>query len=240
MALPKKAVQEDRRLERAQESASEALAQHRWHWTLDESNAKRVTFTEYAEAVGVNRSTIAKMVKGYDTWRSVRRDARDSLSEYIAKAGMSVETAAAYEAVAEARGISVQRVRDSRPVEARRVREIARQRAEDRGTPIEEETTKAATWIVKSEQAEESQRTERAKRTSLRAVSVEEKVRRMIRIGIDALAELRGVELDNDSQELLEGALVDLRAVARLLDMAIVGAVEIDWDAEFSKLAEVE
>lgn len=238
MALAKKAVQEDRRLERAHDSTFEVLCQHRWHWTLDESNAKRVSMREYAEAIGRNESTVRRQAKGYADWTAASRGR--TLADCVATASMSVETAAAYEAVAEARGVTVQSVRNSRPVEAKRVREIARQRAEDRGTTIEEETTKAATWIVKSEQAEESQRTERAKRTSLRAVSVEEKVRRMIRIGIDALAELRGVELDNDSQELLEGALVDLRAVARLLDMAIVGAVEIDWDAEFSKLAEVE
>ena len=35
--LPQSVVEEDRRLESSAESASEALAKHRWHWTLDES-----------------------------------------------------------------------------------------------------------------------------------------------------------------------------------------------------------
>ena len=44
---------------------SEALAQHRWHWTIDESNPERVSLSEYARSVGRHLSNIAAQVKGY-------------------------------------------------------------------------------------------------------------------------------------------------------------------------------
>jgi len=237
MGLPKAVVREDQSLEKAQESTFEALARHRWHWTLDEANPDRVPMREYAREIGRSERTIRGQAKGYADW-TARAGAR-TLRDCIESAGMGAETALAHEAIADARGVTVQTVRENRPVEARRVREIARQRAEDRGTTIEEETKKAADWVVKSEKAERNKQAERAQRTNLRAISVEEKLTRMMRIGIEALSELRGTELDSDAQELLEDSLERLRAVLNLLDMAIAGAVEIDWDKEFSKLSEV-
>ena len=45
--------------------ASEELARHRWHWTLDESNPDRVSFSEYAAGVGRHKSQIQSFARGY-------------------------------------------------------------------------------------------------------------------------------------------------------------------------------
>jgi hypothetical protein len=56
----------------AAESTSQELAQHRWHWTLDESNPKRVSMRDYTDEVGRSYSTIRTSVKGYAL--SIERD----------------------------------------------------------------------------------------------------------------------------------------------------------------------
>ena len=61
MALSKAVVAEDKKLAKASDKAGEALMKHRWHWTLDESNAKRVSFAEYARQVGRHESIVRRL-----------------------------------------------------------------------------------------------------------------------------------------------------------------------------------
>ena len=58
-------VARDHELEAAHEKTSEALAKHRWHWTLDESNPERLTIQEYARRVVRGRASIHRMAYGY-------------------------------------------------------------------------------------------------------------------------------------------------------------------------------
>jgi hypothetical protein len=236
MSLPSEVVREDRRLEDAQESTFEALVAHRWHWTLDESNPERVPMREYARTLGRSERTIRGQVKGYADWRA-RAGAR-RLSDCIEMAGMGAETALAHEAVASARGVTVQTVREQRPVEVRHVREQARQRAEDRGTSVEEELPRTAEWVVRSERATQAHKNERARKTDLRLIEVASKVQRMIRLGVEVLDVMRTVEWDDDGREIMEDSLDKLRALVGLLDVALVGSSGVDWDAELRKLEE--
>ena len=64
-------VVRDRELESVQQRSIEKLAQHRWHWTLDDSNPDRVSIAEYARRVSRGRATIHRMAYGYKAW-SVR------------------------------------------------------------------------------------------------------------------------------------------------------------------------
>jgi tRNA G10 N-methylase Trm11 len=153
LTLPAAAIKEDQRLEKQASSASEELARHRWHWTLDTENPKRVPIREYAREVGRSKSVIEGQAKGYANWiGGLAGEA--SLSESIERAKMSTEKAAVTEAISEARGTSFKHTRATRPTEIRRVREIARERAEKHGTPVEEEAKKVAEWVVKSEKAD--------------------------------------------------------------------------------------
>ena len=186
--LPGSAIEADHQLERATDSASEALAKHRWHWTLDESNPDRVGLREYARAVGRALSTIQSYANGY----AIKQTDRDvSVSAAIGRAGMGAETRAAVQAVADARGVGFTHARQSRPTETRRVREMARDRAERHGTSVEEEAPKVAQAIVRSERAEQRSRDERRERLGLRFVEMEGKLAKAKTALINALAVAR-------------------------------------------------
>src|SRR5438309_7292975 len=65
VTVPQSVVAEDHRLERAADSAALALMRLRWHWTLDESNSKRVSVRAYASAVTKNSTRIHDDAHGY-------------------------------------------------------------------------------------------------------------------------------------------------------------------------------
>jgi len=50
MTLPARVIERDHTLAKS----ADELMKLRWHWTLDESNAKRVGFSEYARSVGAS------------------------------------------------------------------------------------------------------------------------------------------------------------------------------------------
>lgn len=233
MALPKHAITEDRNLEAQSSKASEALMRHRWHWTLDESNAERVSLREYAREVGRSFSTIHADANGYALTQG---DRAVPISEARERAGMGAETEAATEAVAQARGLSFKHTRQDRPVEVRRVREIARERAEKHGTSVEEEAPKVADWLVRSEKAEETRQAERKERLGLRFVEMEGYLKNAQRKLVDALNMSHDVPWGDEERELLASTVQNVRALLNLIDLALVGAAEVDWDSELAAL----
>jgi len=76
MQLPIEVVETDRRLETEAERASDALAGLRWHWTLDEANLKRVSFSAYARAISRDESTVRTMASAYDRIVNIGDDLR--------------------------------------------------------------------------------------------------------------------------------------------------------------------
>jgi hypothetical protein len=238
-SLPNDVVAEDRRLDETQHKAAEALMRLRWHWTLDESNADRVSFRAYADAVGKVHATIQRDAKGYVLMQESGSSGRATTpNEARGRANMSAETEAATDAVAKARGVSFQQARQARPVETRRVREIARQRAEDKGTSVEEEAPKVAETIARREQSEAEERQRRAKAGDLRFVEMEQYLDRAKRPLYDALKLARDIEWTTEHRELLEQTLANIRSLLGLIDIAIVGETDVDWDAELSKITE--
>ena len=79
---------------------------HRWHWTLDEDNPKRVSIRQYAKEVGVGFKRVANTVNGYAAWSSGDVGSHITLGECIERVSMSTERAAATEAVAKVHGMS--------------------------------------------------------------------------------------------------------------------------------------
>jgi hypothetical protein len=226
-------VREDRKLDSTKESAAEALMKLRWHWTLDESNPKRVKIEAYAKAVGKHHSTISADAKGYVLIRggAPANEARE-------RAGMSAQTEAATEAVAKARGVSFSHTRKDRPVEVRRVREMARQRAEDKGTSVEEEAPKAAAAIVRAENTEHRVKAQRDEHRGLRFIEVEGSLAKAQKELLKAVDSARHAGFDDDEIELLVDSLAKVRAVLNLIDAAVAGSVNVDWDAELVKLGD--
>lgn len=235
--LPRKVVEQDKQLDETQHKAAEALMRLRWHWTLDESNADRVSMNAYAAAVGKARSTIQKDANGYALMQGGRAGAATP-SEARERANMGAETQAATEAVAQARGVGFKQARSSRPVEVRRVREIARQRAEDKGTSVEEEAPAVAETIAKREKQEARDRQERVKRGDLRFVEMEQYLDRAKRPLMDALTLAREVEWTDEHREVLEQTIGNVRSLLGLVNVAIVGESDVNWDVELAKLTE--
>lgn len=234
MSLPAEVVSEDRSLEKVTTKASEQLAELRWHWTLDESNPKRVGLREYAREVGRDHKLITKYAKGYALWSG--DDIVPTLSEAIERAAMGAENEVATEAVAKARGVAFSTARQSRPTEVKRVRDMARERVEKHGGTIEEQTEKAADWIVRSEKAAERTTAARRERLGMRFIGIEDRLQRVRRELIQAVNEAAAVGWGDEERELLAQTLAQVKALLELLDMAVVGAVDVDWDAELAGL----
>lgn len=236
MTLPAEAVATDHRLETTAERASGELAKHRWHWTLDESNPNRVSINAYAREVGRDHASIRVMVQGY---AGFVKDASVPLDDHIGKARMSGETAAAATAVAKARGVSPRTAQDSRSAyhnETRRVRDIARQLAEERGTSVEEEAPKVAETIVRAEKAEQAVQAERAAHADMRFFEMERYLIAAKRELMRAVKLAPQVSWDDESKELLAETAANIKALLGMLDSAIAGISGTDWDAELAKL----
>lgn len=233
MSIPPEVIETDHNLEQVADKASGQLAQHRWHWTLDESNPARVSIREYARQVGRSDTAIGFMARGY---AASLTDANRGLQQHIDRARMGGETAAAAEAISKARGFaSARTATDNRPDEVRRVRETARQLAEERGTSIEEEAPKVAEVIVRAEKAAAASEAERREHTDIRFFEMERYLISAKRELLRAVKLAPQVEWDDEHKELLGDTLGNVKALLGLLDSAIAGISGTDWDAEFAK-----
>jgi alkanesulfonate monooxygenase SsuD/methylene tetrahydromethanopterin reductase-like flavin-dependent oxidoreductase (luciferase family) len=243
MQLPAEVIQTDHNLEQIADKANGQLAKHRHHWTLDESNPRRVSIREYARQVGRDESTIRVMVNGYATYSDENTcgvNPAPDLQSHISRARMGAETRAVAEAVAKARGVGLGSVRDVRTKahnEARRVREISRQLAEERGTSVEEEAPKVAETIVRHEQAQQAAEAEKLDRSDIRFVEMEGYLVKAKRELLRALKLAPAVPWDDESRELLTETVANIKALLALIDTAISGKSGVDWDAEFAKVA---
>ena len=236
MTLPAHIIAEDRRLLNQIESASEALGQLRWHWTLDETNPDRVSMTEYARQVGVDRTQIGRYARAHQYWLS--RDPRvTTYTDALELGRMGAETYAATEAIAQSRGRSIRTVRDNYGKEVERVREIARERAEKHGTSVAEEAPKVAETITRAEAAGRQIKAERAERIGLRYVEMERLIDSAKRTLVGAVNLAHEIDWGDEERQLLSNSLNNLQAVVKLIDMAFVESVDVDWDAELARLS---
>lgn len=236
--LPQDVVTEDHELDQASELSAELLAQHRWHWTLDETNPDRVSFRAYARAVGVEYSRITRQVKGYVMWCEHGKVLY--LTECIRRASMGAETEAATEAVAKARGQSFTGADGTRRREIRHVREVARQRAEDRGTSVEDEAPRVAEMIVKAEQADARRAEDRKQRLGFRFVELDGHLLKAKRALTDAVRLADEVPWGDEERDLLSHTVGNIRSLVGLVDLALTGSSKTDFDAELAKLLDAE
>lgn len=229
--IPANVIREDHELEAATSRASEDLARLRWRWTLDDSNADRVSIREYARSVGRAFATVYKYVNGY----ALRLADRDiSINEAIERAGMGAETQAVTEAVAEARGLTFSTTRQERGTEVRHVRNLAREAAERKGTTVAEEAVTIAQMAARIDESESQRKVEREARRTLRYVEMQGYLHSAIRSLQRAAA--MGGSWDGEEQELLRDTVDKVREIIVLLDARIMGTQAIDWDAELAAI----
>lgn len=218
--LPSHVVHEDHRLEKAASSSATALMKHRWHWTLDESNPKRVSLTQYARAVGVHLAQIHRDAHGYELLSSGTTRTPDEARE---RAKMTQEQFAATKAVAVARGVETQTARKRHGDEVRQVRARARERSEERGTSFDEEARRVADWNVKAERTREQAKDEQRKRHGLQWVKTEGKLQDAKRKVVEAIDAAIGAEFDREERDLLLHTIGEVQEGLQLARTAITG-----------------
>ena len=236
--LSTQVIRKDQALEKAHDASQEELARHRWRWTLDESNPKRVTVSEYARAVGRHQSAINIMVRGFQEFLK----AGGSLSDHIARHQSGAEKRDAIQAVADARGMTFGSAQRLRKDEANRVRTTAEERAERHGTSVAEELPTVAAEVVKAEKASAAvakQREERHRKAHTFAyIQIEGQLAAAKRKLMDALKQADDVAFSAEERELLIEAIARIKSVLALIDLRIAGTADVDWDAELAKLGE--
>jgi hypothetical protein len=229
------AARQDAQLERAANRSRRDLAEHRWHWTLDTSNPRRVTPGQYAKLVNRHRRTIEDMVTGYAEW--FKAGAQESaLADYLATAKLRGDTKVATLAVAKAKNIGVDAARLGHAAEIRSVKATAEERAETRGTRVEDEVETVANKRAQHQATQQHVKTEAASRTNVRLISVEGKIAAAMRYLRSALDETNDVEFSADDRAEVAELVGKLKAVANLLEVRLVGSTDVDWDREMAKL----
>jgi len=237
--LPSSVVDKDHELEGRAERSSEALAKHRWHWTLDPNNPGKVSQREYARAVGRSQTTVSHYAQGHQLY--VERligpaNQQLSITDAIRLASQSVENRAMTEAIAAGLEQPVANVARGDNRQRRDIIVHAQDRAQRRGTDPVDEARNIAEHQRKFRESVSKQKAEKAKATSLRFIAIEGKLSSAKRYLIDALREAENVNLDGEEMELLRGTIGNLRALLNLLDARMAGEINVDWDAELAKL----
>jgi hypothetical protein len=215
----------------------EALAKHRWHWTLDESNPERVMPTAYARAVGRSQPQISIYAHGYEAYRHM--PIGSSLTVAMEQARVGAETYAVTQAIAEVRGVATSTVRQKRPEEVKRVRQIAQAQAERRGTSVEAEAPRVAKMLHREEQTEQ-ERVERRRASPFRYVQIESELAAARRSLARALVLACGEQWLTDEREVIQLAIDSVRKVLDTIDRRIANTSGLDMEAEINAiLAEV-
>lgn len=147
--LDTKIIERDHQLEAAADQTLVRLAAHRWRWTRDLTNPRRVSIRAYAAAVGRDYSTIRDQTAGYKLWREGGAPPT-RLGDFIARAKLSESDALVADRFSKAHGVGLSTVRRHHHAEVRDIRDAARERVERTGVPFEE-----ATDAVIDERAEE-------------------------------------------------------------------------------------
>jgi hypothetical protein len=233
--VPAEVVAEDHRLERA----SESLAKLRWHWTLDETNPERVSIRAYARSIGRGEAVVRFQVNGYAAWQGEYVDVL-TLDECIERAKMVGEKAEIVEAVAEANEVTFQHARREYAPDVSRVRDAVEQAVEREPTMTSDDKAayakRTAQTIARSKAAEAKRTKERAAQRSVMFMRIDAKLAHARRDLRDVLEFGRDLGLGDDEIEDIKEALAKIKSFADLIDMALTGSMDVDWDAELAKI----
>jgi hypothetical protein len=231
----------DQRLESGATRASEELAQHRWHWTLDETNPDRMSLRAYARLVGRSLRAIQNVANGYAAFVASQGDegilVTRSLADHIEAAGLGVEREAATAAVAEASGSTFANVAANKRDEVTSTLGVARERAERRGTTVDEEVVNVAQHRERARQADREERQQRRRMRTAEYMRYEANLGKAAR-ALRAALDMGDSEFADEERALLMATLANVRALLGLVEMRLAGTADVDWDAELTRLGE--
>lgn len=239
MNLNNDVVREDHRLMDIAIASQEALASHRYHWTLAEGNELRVSINAYANAIGVAQSKVYAMVHGYamylEGYTGTRTNNR-SLSDCIELAGMGAERQLATESIADAMERTPTAIARGERAEIRNVVSAAKDAALRKGTSVADEIPRIAQATVKANKSRKDAEANRRKNQTAVYAKLELRIGSAQRALVEVLTEAKQAEMDDELIDLVTHSLAELRAIINLIDMAISGNADIDWDAEATRL----
>lgn len=245
MPLPASVIKKDHDLEQDYETIGSELMELRWHWTLDESNSKRVSIRQYARDVGRAESVIRADVNGWAAnieddaaSGSARTGVKKKPNEYREMAKINSKRQHAAEAIAKATGNAISTVARTKRDEIASVVSRAEERAVKQGTTVEEEIDRAAEWDAKARRSAAKQREENKARHTSRYIEIEGYIGVAIQKIRQALDCAENVGFSEEETDLMTVASNKLRAVLTLFDLRITGTADIDWDAELQKIGE--
>ena len=239
-SIPNSVIEKDHELEGKAERSTEALAKHRWHYTLNPAGPQ-FSFKAYGDAVGRHESVIGRHARAYAAYveraAELAPGASFTIQDAIRLAGQSVEQQAFSEAIAEGSGEPIARV--ARGDNAHRrgaIIESAKQRAARRGTDPVEEARDIARDERLTREMHARDAAEAKSRRSIRYVMIEGHLAYAQRRLMNALTEAEGVGFDDEEMELIRDSIAKVRAVLNLIDLRMSGTPDVDWDAEAAKL----
>ena len=241
--LPKTVVKRDHDLSQSYESIGMELMEHRWHWTLNEANPKRVSIKEYASEVGRAASTIKGDAEGWVLY--LAQQERIAAGEKVVErapnahrklAKMSETRRVAAKALSDATGKSVQNVVRHRATELTAVTRIAEERAAKKGTDVEDEVEKIVKIHAGAKKAEADKKNRKKANHTSRWLEINGDLGVVQQKLGKVLNTADGVPFTDEEIELISASLGKVRALIGLIDLRISGETDIDWDAEFQKL----
>jgi hypothetical protein len=237
--ISKSVVDEDARLEKAADRSTEALAKHRWHWTLDESNPNRVSARQYALAVGRSAATISGHARGYDEWvmgvrpgltlpdvLALQRFGKD---EQPIAAEMSKQTGVG--------GSGLKQNPKSRQI-IKDAHAIAKDRAAANKTSIADEAEGAVKDLLKQERAHERKQEQKRQRHGFRYIKADAALVKARKALVNAIEEIRGVEFTDEERSLLIEEFTRLQTLIPLVSLELQGTSGVDWDAALVSMNE--
>lgn len=113
---------------------------------------------------------------------------------------------------------------------------MAQERAERRGTSVEEEAPAVAKERVREREAQKQRAQEHKAAHSLRYIEIEGHLAAAQARLTKALNTAQDVGWDTGEIELIADSVARIRAVLNLIDLRITGETEVDWDYEMKKL----
>ena len=238
-SIPQNVIDKDHELEGRTERSTEALAKHRWHWTVDENNHLRIPIKAYARAVGRQPKVVRDYATGYAMFVERQGGAGRplTLADAIRLAGQAEDERAMTEAIAEGLKQPVANVARGDNRTRRDIAHVARERAGRRGTDPVDEAREVAARHRQTGEMDKRHRDEARERRSIRFVSIEGSLAKAKRHLTDALREAEGVDFDAEEMDLMRSTIANVKALLNLIDARMAGQPDIDWDAEMAKLS---
>jgi hypothetical protein len=223
--------EKDKKLRETEGKAAEALCKLRYDNTIGLRDPKP-GFARYSKECGV---TLQRVRSDALAWE-LKSNSRELLSigEARLRVSASAEQADVIDVVAKAKGIAPKTVQNWHRDEVSAVRMVARERAEKSGRSVRDEAEDVVAFGQKKARSDAERRErDRAART-WQWIELEGCLANAKRY----LQKAARVDADwkEDDREMISHSLEQLESLIKLIRAHVMGAENIDWDAELAKL----